>query len=269
MSPLKDKFKALHVIIRPLDAFINCFVVMFIIFFIGTDQDIKTAVLGGITWLFISFANAIIKEYYETVHLKLIFPGNILVKEIISPAESMAYYTYFTLSAIFLSTYIGVFPLVLTVFVTLFNKYSSKKCRKNPYRFPFSRGITTGIMILYSALEYSNANLLLIPAALFAFLTYIINFIDYSRYYEKITDKKAKLFLSVLIPAFIFFSTLPFSQKLYNLYYLIIITFTANLTLLFVLLKIFKGYRKSGINNLVLVLKLNLIAISIAVYTGL
>lgn len=269
MSKLINKFKVLFVMIRPLSAFINSLVVMFAIFFIGTENDINSTILGGMAWLFISFANEIIKEYYETLKLKLNFPGNVLSKEIISPFEAMAYYTYFTLSAILLSTFIGTFPMFLAVFVTLFNKYSSKSCRKNPYRFPFSRGIIAAIMILYSGIEAGNANSLMFPAALFCIFTYIINYLDYSRYYEKITDKDAKSFLSTLIPGFLLISLYPYLQGVYKFDYLTIIMLTANLCLIFTLLKIFKGYRKSNVSALVVTLRLNLLTIIIAVYAGL
>lgn len=269
MSKLTDKFKALFIMIRPLDAFINSFIVMFAIFFISKVEDPGIIVISGFTWLLISFANSIIKEYYETVHLDLIFPGNILAKEIIAPAEAMAYYTYFTISAVLLSSFIGIYTLILTIFITLFNQFSTKRCRKNPYRFPFSRGIVAGLMLLFSAVEYSKSEIYLFPAALLCVFTYIITYTDYARYYEKLDNKLVKSLLSIIIPAFILLTTIPFSQRWYNLEYLIIITVTANATLVYVLWKVFKGYKDSNINQMVFIMKLNLIAILIAVYKGL
>lgn len=268
MAKLIKKFKALFVIIRPVDAIINSLIVMFSISFIANNAKSSNVILGGLAWLFISFANAIIKEYYETVKLKLIFPNNILSKEIISPAEAMAYYTYFTLSAILLSTFIGTFPMALCVAITLFNQYSCKKCRKNPYRFPFSRGIIMGTMIIYSTITYTAAKTLLFPAALLCIMTYIFTFIEYSRYYEEITDNLAKSFLSFLIPLFIFICILPFIKKWYAVEYLYAMI-PVLISLVYVLKNIFSGYKNSKIDRMVWLLKFNLLVIIFAVYTGL
>ena len=268
MKNLLLKFKALFTIARPLEAFVNVSVVVLSMIFISGITDTYTIILSSFVWLFISFSNHLIKEYYETLKLRLIFPGNTLVKEIISPAEAMIYYTYFTISAVFLASYIGTYTLIIAIATTLFNQFSSKRCRKNPYRFPFSRGIIAVFMLFYSATYFSNLSLFYFIAAVFCILTYIITFLDYSRYYDEITDKSAKFFLSFLIPFLIFVITLPFTRKFYNSSYIYLVIPTI-ISLLYVFKNILISYKNSNINLMVWLLRFNLPLIIIAIYTGL
>ena len=274
-------FKALFLIIRPLNCLITFITILLAGFICGSFSNFKIIIIAGFAGAFVNAAGNIINDFFDIEIDKINRPNRVLPSGKISLRFALNSYvsiTYFAIILVFYNLNFNAFLIVLITSAMMF--LYSYQLKKVVFVGNVVVAFFTGLAFLFGSVVVGNIYCGIIPAV-FAFLIILMR--ELVKDIEDIKgDKAANIktypikygvgatvkLISITGIVLIISTTVPFLLKIYNLYYFIFVSIFVNGILVYVIRSLNRNTSQATISKMSKLLKIGMIFGIIAILIG-
>ncbi len=276
-----EKLSAFIKILRPIN-FIITFLSVVVAGLICSEIKVITMpiILAALSASLVGSAGNIINDYFDIEIDSVNRPERVLPSGIISPKISLFYYLFLVAASILLAVQINYYAILIVLIANISIFLYSFKFKSIPLLGNFTVAFFTGLAFIYGGIAVGNWGSGIFPA-LFAFLINLIREIvkdiediegdskagikTFPIVYGKEKSFRLILFLGVIL---IITTFIPFYMSIYNIEYLILVLFTVNVTLVYLLKKLLSSKTKKDFRYISSLLKLDMVFGLISIYIG-
>lgn len=268
-------------ILRPIN-FTIAFLSIYVAVIIGDKSLAFTlkAFLGALAGAIIGGAGMVINDYFDIEIDRVNRPYRPLPSGKISPKVTLIYYIILNLISILLASFTNIYAFVIALISIILVFFYSYFLKQRGLIGNFVVGFMTGLAFIYGGVISENVVPLIFPFV----LGLLINFArEILKDIEDIEgdlknnlktfpivygEKKAINIFVILIGLTIISSMIPYFAGVYNIYYLLIITFGVNLPLIYTTKVILNNPTKVQIGKISNFIKYEMFVGLIAIYIG-
>jgi len=266
---------------RPVNSAIT-FVVVFVAAIIcKTSQTIDiTVIYASLSAMIVAAAGNIINDYFDFEIDKINRPERALPSGKLNKNTAVIAYFIFTVLAIYLSTLINYYAVIIVLSTTLLLFIYSMYFKGVPLIGNIIVALCTGLAFIYGGIAVGNWKLGIIPSV-FAFLINLIREIlkdvedlngdlknNIVTFPGKYGIGKTKIVITITTLALVLVTFYPFVFKIYSIGYFLIVLFTVDIILIIFLKELNKKTFKEKISSMSNYLKIAMIFGLLAIYFG-
>jgi len=278
---LKEKFKAILKLIRPINAVVT-FVSVIVAAIICASGEILwiPVLLASFAAVFTLAAGNLINDIFDIEIDKVNRPDRQIPSGKITYKEAFILYFIFLLLSLILSWFINLSAFIIVVASTLLLFLYSKYLKRIPLAGNVVVAFLTGLVFIYGGVAIGNPVATVIPA-LFAFLINLIREVvkdmqdvegdkksGIKTFPIKFGFQKSKVLILLLTISLILYTLYPFLFRIYKIEYFIVVMLIVNPLLVYCLKILFSVHSEESLIKISNLLKLNMIFGLIAIVLG-
>lgn len=268
-------------IIRPVNLFITFVTVILAAIICSEDGFNRTIILLAAFSAVLSAASGnVINDYFDAAIDKINRPDRPIPSGKISVRAASIYYLLLVTASLITAAFINVFAFVIVLFADNLLFIYSYKLKRIPLTGNVTVSFLTALTFIYGGFVAGNINSAFIPAIFAFFVNFIRELVKdiedmkgdsingIITFPSKYGIKSTKNLITAVTIVLIIFTTYPFFSEIYTIEFLLIVLFTVNLMLIYVVKKIFENDSQDNLKQASSMLKASMVFGLIAIYFG-
>ena len=276
-----NTYSAYFEIIRPLNLFITFFAVIVASLICSSGNlNLSPVLLAALAASLTAAAGNVINDYFDVGIDKINRPDRPLPSGKISLKAASSFYLFLVIVSLVVASFVTLYIFLVVLLANNLLFLYSYNLKRIPLIGNIIVSFLTGFTFIYGGLIAGNPKAAIVPAV-FAFLINMIR--EIVKDIEDIKGDKAvgvitfpskygirltKHLLTIIIISLIMFTLYPYFSELYSIEFLLIVLFTVNLMLIYILQLLFKYDSTKNLRKVSSLLKAGMVFGLIAIYFG-